>query len=276
MQNTTLIIAGMHRSGTSLISNWLNRCGLPLGETLMGSAPSNQEGHFEDMEFIKLHEEILVDNHLPHTGLIEDPHIDISMYHMEKLKSVISLKNKLHEQWGWKDPRTCLFLDTYKQLLPDAKYLVIIREYHSVVSSLLQRDFSDMEEKYLKRKFFGRMIWKYFRRERRLRSFFGEQSGHYLKVWIAYNEELLKLIETLPQEAYLVLNYNMLKENSDSIFNYLKDQWHIALNPISFADVFKQKLINKPVDTDSFIVDKALISKAEDLQNELNKHLSVI
>jgi len=52
MATNTLIIAGMHRSGTSLISQWLNRCGLNLGENMIGASSGNVEGHFEDIDFI--------------------------------------------------------------------------------------------------------------------------------------------------------------------------------------------------------------------------------
>jgi hypothetical protein len=274
MQKVTLVIAGMHRSGTSLISNWLDRCGLHLGETLMGAAPSNEQGHFEDMEFLKVHEEILTDNKLPHTGLINEHHIPVSIYHKEKLKGVINIKNKLHRQWGWKDPRTCLFLDTYKELLPDAKYLVIVRDYASVVSSLLKREFKDREKKYLARKAFSRFIWKNFRRERNLQAFYKSNAGYYLQVWITYNQQLLKLIETSSPETCLVVNYSFLNDNDSRVRNYMKEKWSLALIDIGFSEIFKGNLINTPLDIDSFISDKALVAKAVALQTDLESHIT--
>jgi hypothetical protein len=171
MRNRTLIIAGMHRSGTSLITHWLNECGLHLGEDFLGAGLGNIDGHYEDLEFLKLHEEILAANNLPTTGLIEDYDINVSAYHKEKLRKIIKTKNTLHEQWGWKDPRTCLFLDVYQELIPDARYLVILRDYKDVVSSLLYRDFQVHEKKYLARGLFQRVIWKGFRRRRQLKRF---------------------------------------------------------------------------------------------------------
>ena len=53
------MVVGMHRSGTSLITNWLYRCGLQIGEHLLEPGEGNVEGHFEDVEFLKIHEEIL-------------------------------------------------------------------------------------------------------------------------------------------------------------------------------------------------------------------------
>jgi hypothetical protein len=275
MQNRTLIIAGMHRSGTSLITNWLNKCGLQLGENMLGANIGNLEGHFEDIEFLKLHEEILTDNNLPSSGLTEEHHIDVSLYHREKLKSIIKIKNKLYKQWGWKDPRTCLFLDVYKELLPDARYLIIVRDYRSVVSSLLQRDFKDIDKKYMARDYFSRLVWTQFRRKRRLRKFYEENTEYYLKVWIAYNEEILKSVETLPRDTYVVLSYALLNKDDARVCTYLKEHWNLSLKYFNFNDVYKEKLINEPIDTDSYIVNKSLIYKAEQLEDSLKHYMAL-
>ena len=57
-----LIIAGFHRSGTSLVCQLLHRAGLFLGDELLGATFSNPNGHFEDAEVVELHERILADN----------------------------------------------------------------------------------------------------------------------------------------------------------------------------------------------------------------------
>src|ERR1700678_1799220 len=100
-----LIIAGMHRSGTSLISHWLHSCGLNLGETLLGADIGNTEGHFEDVDFYRFHEDTLEAHHLSKFGFITHPIESLTGYQTEKLKSIISFKNKMSGQWGWKDPR---------------------------------------------------------------------------------------------------------------------------------------------------------------------------
>jgi len=41
-----LVILGMHRSGTSLITQWLKNCGLSVGDSLHGADVGNAEGHF--------------------------------------------------------------------------------------------------------------------------------------------------------------------------------------------------------------------------------------
>src|SRR6202000_2371411 len=98
MQPKVLIIVGMHRSGTSLVTNWLYHCGLHVGEDLLGSNAGNAEGHFEDMEFLKMHEDILTDNKLPDNGLVADADINLSVYHKARIRSIIGAKNSLFDQ----------------------------------------------------------------------------------------------------------------------------------------------------------------------------------
>src|SRR5262249_23640698 len=58
---TVVCIAGMHRSGTSMVARLLNLCGLYLGEDedLMPSAADNPEGFWENLHFVDLNEKIL-------------------------------------------------------------------------------------------------------------------------------------------------------------------------------------------------------------------------
>ena len=54
-------IAGMHRSGTSLIAHLLHDCGLYLGpeQSLIPATKSNIDGHWEHAGFVALNDEIL-------------------------------------------------------------------------------------------------------------------------------------------------------------------------------------------------------------------------
>src|SRR5579862_7983204 len=212
MSSRVLIIAGMHRSGTSLITNWLSQCGLQVGESLVGANEGNKKGHYEDVEFLRIHEEILASNGLSTTGLIHHKNINISEYQLEKLKAIIRIKEQRFEQWGWKEPRTCLFLDVYANLLPGAKYLVIMRDYLTVVNSLLKRDFAVTEKEYAKRGLFTRLKWKLFKRNRRRNKYYGDNAENYLRVWIDYNEHILEKLKELPENDYLVVNYSLLEK----------------------------------------------------------------
>lgn len=275
MQSKTLMVVGMHRSGTSLISNWLYQCGLQLGEHLLQGGKGNVEGHFEDVEFLKMHEEILTSNAFPASGYVYNKAIGISVYHVEKLKSVIKVKNERYQQWGWKEPRTCLFLDLYRQLLPNSKYLVIVRDYTAVVNSLLKRDFASYEEKYLIRNRLQRIFWTYFRRNRTAIKFYKTHTEDYLKIYIEYNEHILSALKLLPQKDYTVVNYSLLEKNDKEVFSLLTEKWHFQLHYCSFKDVYKKNLISKPFNVDSYIPNKALIEQAEKIEKELKKYINI-
>ena len=54
-------IAGMHRSGTSMVARLLQQCGLDLGPTdqLLPPRPDNPEGFWEHAAFVALNDDIL-------------------------------------------------------------------------------------------------------------------------------------------------------------------------------------------------------------------------
>lgn len=274
MQSKTLMVVGMHRSGTSLISNWLYRCGLQLGEHMLEAGNGNVEGYFEDVEFLRMHEEILASNDFPANGYVYNKVIDISVYQLEKLKSIIKVKNQLYRQWGWKEPRTCLFLDLYRELLPNSKYLVIVRDYAAVVYSLLKRDFADYEQKYLRRKRLQRLFWLYLRRRKTARKFYKTHAEDYLKVYIEYNQHILNTLKELPSEDYMVVNYSLLEKSDKEVFSFLTGKWHFKLQYHEFNEVYKKNLMSKAFDVDAYIDDKELIVKAIGITKELKSYIT--
>jgi len=101
-----LIITGMHCSTTSLVSQWLQRCGLFIGERFIGSDPANPQGQVEDFDFLKMHEQLLKKRHYSTTGLVHRPIPELTCEEVAGLKALIESRNKEHQEWGWKDSRT--------------------------------------------------------------------------------------------------------------------------------------------------------------------------
>lgn len=273
MDNKILVIAGMHRSGTSLISQWLHRCGLNLGNSLLGAGIGNMEGHFEDMDFLHFHEDTLMENNASRYGFVRETITQLTNYQRQKLKGVIGFKSALSKQWGWKEPRTCLFLDCYRELIPEAYYLVIIRDYKATVSSLVQRDFKNLETKYLARNWFSRQAWALIRRDRRREKFYRSQCEFYLNVWITYNEAILKNLQILPASQFIVTDHNLLHELDTKVFDRLVNKWDFLLDYTAFNKVYKEKLISDVVDIDQYIENKDLIEKARNLEVEIRKYI---
>jgi hypothetical protein len=57
---TLVVLLCMHRSGSSLVANLLQRLGMSLGPfELLGATPSNKHGHFEAMPMYRLDQELM-------------------------------------------------------------------------------------------------------------------------------------------------------------------------------------------------------------------------
>jgi len=268
MRNNILVILGMHRSGTSLITAWLQKCGLHIGETLLGPGTGNVEGHFEDTEFLKMHKEFLESKNEPETGLITNAIADIGPGEKTKLRNLVTAKNEQRKQWGWKDPRTCLFLNVYRKVLPGAHYLVIVRDYRSTVTSLVNRDHQYLQKYYLSKGKIHRLFLD-LKKKYRKEWLYKTRAEQYLKIWITYNEELLTHIERLPSQKCIAVNHHTILQNDKAVFSLLTRTWKFTLNYCDLRSIYNPNLVTAPVDIDPFINDAELLKKAKLLESKL-------
>ncbi len=134
-----LVICGMHRSGTSLAASALRQAGLQLGSRLNGPGPGNPRGHFEDLDVWRLHEEMLAA--AGHTAFSAGDDFQPPRGNgFERRAAALVAARAGQRAWGWKDPRTSLFLDFWEPLVPRASYLILYRHPVDVVLSLLRRN----------------------------------------------------------------------------------------------------------------------------------------
>ena len=145
----------MHRSGTSITTKWLQECGLNVGDNLLGPQRSNKSGHYEDMDFYEFHEKVFIENVMPFGGFDNLDRASLSDSQVRELDKLLQAKSENKEQWAWKDPRTCLFIDTYLELLPEAKVLIISRNYNEIINSLIYRETRHIKEDIIKDARFG-------------------------------------------------------------------------------------------------------------------------
>jgi hypothetical protein len=273
MANDVLVIAGMHRSGTSLITHWLHDCGLQVGERLVGAGTGNVEGHFEDEDFFHLHQQILIDKGVHPDGLQPPEAMTPSAREQAQMRSLIAARNSSFPQWGWKEPRTCLFLDTYSALLPQAKYLVLLRDHQEVVHSLLKRDVALLDNRYEAKSWPYRMAWKYFYRSIRLARHHRKHRERYLQAWLVYNRMILRTLDQLPQHRYLVVSYKSMQSQCAEVFSFLSSRWSFRLRYKKFASVYRSELISRKADMAPMGVDPALLAEARQVGASLQGYL---
>jgi hypothetical protein len=153
-----IIIIGMHRSGTSLVSRFLEELGLFIGkkkdenhEALFfrnmntwllrqcGGAWDNPESIQFLLNNIQIRELVL--DYLQH--VITSPHT-VSYMGWGNYLQYRSL-TRLTMPWGWKDPRNTFSLPIWRELFPKAKVIHICRHGVDVANSLLVRQRRTLE-----------------------------------------------------------------------------------------------------------------------------------
>lgn len=131
-----LIVIGMHRSGTTMLTRLLISAGIEMG--------TNLGPNYEDPFFQGVNRELLARarahwaNPAPFFSKIQDPDF--------KNGAIRAAKNRLqHRQapdgvWGWKDPRTTLTLPIWLALYPGARVVNLMRNGLDVSMSLYRRE----------------------------------------------------------------------------------------------------------------------------------------
>lgn len=142
-----IVILGMHRSGTSILSRSMRVFGASLGDHLMEPQPCNPKGFFEDLDIYELNEKLL--SHIGQHWYSLSPILKkgfsdlVGSYQNDAIKL---LRQKLEKEniFSFKDPRTAILLpfwqSVFRNLRTPVSYFTIIRNPISVALSLRERD----------------------------------------------------------------------------------------------------------------------------------------
>ncbi|MEX0330241.1 MAG: sulfotransferase [Puniceicoccaceae bacterium] len=145
-----ILILGMHRSGTSFLANLMQSLGVFIGDDLVGSQKGNPRGHFEARPMLEFHQRLIA----ARCGDARKA-FDEDMLVQESLSQELTAEEKAEAMdligamrregpWGWKEPRTCLFLHTWLELLPQSRLLMVYRHPLEVQQSMLRRSHWDL------------------------------------------------------------------------------------------------------------------------------------
>jgi hypothetical protein len=136
-------IAGMHRSGTSMVASLIHSCGVYVGpeSDIKVSSPDNERGHWEYGDFVQLNDALLEKlggtwdaPPSPPTNWDGDDLAPLRERAIDLIGRLSSLK-----RWGWKDPRNSLTLPFWRHLIPRLKVVICLRNPLEVIQSLAKR-----------------------------------------------------------------------------------------------------------------------------------------
>lgn len=205
----TVVVLGMHRSGTSMIASILNKLGVSMGKVMLGKTPSNPLGHFEDKDFYDLNRKILkfAGGNWRNPPKEENILAQKDKFNKE-IVDLIFIKNK-EKYWGWKDPRTCLTIKFYLPYLKNPFFIVCHRQKKAVGESLLQRDSIEIQE--------GIKLWEIY--ETQIDIFFKEFSK--LKRLDLYYENVIAETEENVRKIIDFINLNITKERYENAVSFI-------------------------------------------------------
>jgi hypothetical protein len=213
-----VIIIGMHRSGTTVLSNYLDEIGMFMGKK--DDRDINNESRF----FIRINNWLLRhyhsewDNVNTYINRIEGLKIDSYIKNDVKnyLLSVNSIKywgysfmnpTRFEGLWGWKDPRTTVTLDLWLEIFPNLKIIFMVRNPIDVAISLKKR-----EEEFLRQK-------NKLGIRNRMKKYFLKGNNIYqmspacldleygVSLWEEYNRAFLMYSKKVPKDRIFTLKY---------------------------------------------------------------------
>jgi glycosyltransferase involved in cell wall biosynthesis len=203
---TPVVIAGMHRSGTSLVASLLSKLGVEVGLDLLPEDRHNPRGYYEDLAFLDLNRRLLAaattanDGGHPDWGWTESERIDTGCFESFRsdARRLVDERMARQRRWGWKDPRTTVLLDFWHALLVDPLYLFVYRFPWEVADSM----------------------------QRLGAAVFLNRPDYAYSIWSFYNRHLLDF-HRRHAERCLLVSADALRRQPDWLASTLGGRWHV-------------------------------------------------
>ena len=140
-----VVILGMHRSGTSLVTRLVSLMGLSLcrDRDLLAGRKANPRGHWESRSLLDFDERLL--GELGGAWFCPPPLAAAALARLLERHGgeALARLERAHPRrpWVWKDPRACVLMPFWSAVLgPRAAYVLVVRHPLEVVDSLARRD----------------------------------------------------------------------------------------------------------------------------------------
>ena len=249
-----LILLGYHRSGTSALAQYLADCGLFIGDELLDATPTNPFGHFEDKEIVNIHQKILNDH--GEMWLLNSAFTPIiKKNYIHEAADIVKRRNAKHIVWGFKDPRTCLFPNLWKQVCPDPKWIIPLRHYSECIDSILRRAHKDLKKSNggANSNLQKEIIYSY--------DWIGRS-------WLQYMYKVLNIVENDRSNTFI---FEMRSEIANrNISQSINDKFNSNLENKKLSETFDSSLFSS--EKKEIILDHALEKAIQEVWNELIKH----
>jgi hypothetical protein len=131
------VVLGMHKSGTTLVSEMLHHSGISMVESVDAQRGYDQGNKWERESTKALNHRLLGSSgahSLRTVGSRQLPPDDRLLAQMRETATSLSTQ---HDDWGFKDPRTCLTYGWWSRALPEHRLVVVYRRPESCFAHYL-------------------------------------------------------------------------------------------------------------------------------------------
>jgi hypothetical protein len=220
-----ICVTGMHRSGTSLTTSWLECCGLQVSDgNLMKPGMGNEKGHFEDLDFVQLHAQS-IQARLPSSKgwIVTDAQAasDLNL-NQERAQQLVDIRNQKYPIWGWKDPRTVFFLEQWSSLIPHLKVLLLWRPCWQVMDSLQRRKNE---------------------RQGKSRSAVNISALNAIRLWLLSNASMLAYYRNHP-ESTLIFPLSTIIDEDAQVLSIINQKFGLQFQYRPISEVLDSDLLN--------------------------------
>lgn len=178
------VVLGMHKSGTTLISQILHHSGINMGDDIDTHVSYDQGNKYERDSTKMLNIEILSSYGMRSLHVTTPTTLWMTENQRVRMREIIRSCDERYADWGFKDPRTCLVYPLWASELPEHKIIAIYRSPDE--------------------------LWRRYR-PRSIRRRPGEpyRAWKFAKRWCEYNANILTYLQNT-QMGFLVLDYRRL------------------------------------------------------------------
>jgi hypothetical protein len=230
-----LIVAGMHRSGTSLLASMLVEAGVDLGTDLLGPDHQNRRGYFEDRPFVEFDRRVLAaacpagDPGWPDWGWTESESLDPVVIDGYAAEGRSLLDSRAHDGgWGWKDPRASLLLDFWRELSPDARFLFVYRPPWEVADSMVRYGHPAL----------------------------GRHPSFALRTWAFYNRQVLDFMRRNPDACALV-SIDAVTDRWPEVAKVVTERLDVSLHGVASRGLDRDLLVRDAAPLENVTRDRA-------------------
>ena len=232
------VVLGMHKSGTTLVSEILHKSGVSMVEANDENKSYDAGNKMERVATLQMDHDLLNSRGVHSLDIkVRDRDIVPSVEQKERMTGIVEQCNTEHTSWGFKDPRACITYPAWESVLPEHKMIIVYRHPAQVIQHYRKTS----------------SIYK--RRSRIVKA---------LQKWKENNQNLIDFAKKYSHET-IVINYLDLM-TEDRIFDKLSDFTGQELFDARKKSSYRQKSTKSST---LKIYDLLAKEKAIDVYNEL-------